>query len=230
VSHEASLLAASFLRGERAVAAWEAWHPAVDIEALPPESQALLPQLYRNLTNQGVEHPLLLRIAGVYRHAWYANQRLLACAVEAVRALGAAGIETQLVGGSALALTCYADSGARRLQAAELLVDGRAVLRAAIVLRRAGWRDTRGAAQGALRLAVRGRTLLRSDTRELLMLRRGPLPGGPERGHTLEVHGVEVRVPPLAVQLADARRRSAGRQADVWGRGDVFAAVCAVRR
>jgi hypothetical protein len=201
VSEHDLLLDAAFLRGDAARAAWDAWRADVDIEAVDGEVHAVLPQAYRNLTGQGFEDPLLTRMAGVYRHAWYANQRVLAAGARAIEALRSVGIDPLVSGGTALALTCYADVGARPLEAADLLVAPREVPRAVAMLERAGWRHTRGRVLGVLRLALRGRTLLRDEAGVPIALRWHRLSAAPAT--TVEFHATRVRVPSVAIQLAD---------------------------
>jgi hypothetical protein len=194
------LLDAAFLHGHAARTAWDAWRRDVDIEAVDGEVHALLPQVYRNLTGQGYEDPLLTRLAGVYRHAWYGNQRVLAAGARAVEVLRSAGIDPAVTGGMALALTCYADAGSRPLRAVELLVGPGEAVPALAALRSAGWRDTFG-------LRLWGRTRLRDEAGVPLRLHSRRLPGAPE---TVEFHATRVRVPPVEIQLADARARGEG--------------------
>lgn len=78
-AREHDLLQAAFLPDERALEAWEFWHRAVDWnEHVHPAEYRLLPQLFRNLGQWGVDHPLLQKFKGVARRAWTANQRELA--------------------------------------------------------------------------------------------------------------------------------------------------------
>lgn len=96
------LLKAAFAADETAAAAWRRWRDAVDWEAhLDHDAFRLLPRTYRNLRRLGVADPLLLRLRGIARQAWYANQRRLH---PTVQALTAAGVELLLVPPTAVLL------------------------------------------------------------------------------------------------------------------------------
>jgi hypothetical protein len=79
------LLQAIFLSGPAAISAWEQWHTHADFEALDWGSYQLLPLLYQNLIQLGVEHPWMPRMKGVQRLFWCKNQASLA-AFQAVAA------------------------------------------------------------------------------------------------------------------------------------------------
>jgi len=70
------LLRASLLKGKQATDAWEEWISTVDIDHLDLGSLRTLPLLYRNLHTQGVKHPLMSKLRGIYRLSWYKNQTL----------------------------------------------------------------------------------------------------------------------------------------------------------
>jgi len=76
---QADLLYAAFWQGPEAATAWQRWRDVVDWDGhIEPGAYALLPFIYRNLRGLQVSEPLLPRFKGVMRHAWLANQGLLA--------------------------------------------------------------------------------------------------------------------------------------------------------
>ena len=135
------LLRAATLRGEEARDAWERSRDfASDAARLDHASYRLLPQLYRNLLDAGVDDAQMSTLKGIYRHSWYCNQRLFHEAADVIRALTEAGIETIVLKGAALAVLYYRDPGARPMEDLDVLVPAAEAGRAMEVLREAGWR------------------------------------------------------------------------------------------
>jgi len=119
------LLRAALLNGRDAADAWKEWRSRVDIDdinLLDPGSYRLLPLLYRNLNNQGVEDPLMMRLKGVYRLTWYKNQMLFHAMANILRSFHDAGIETMVLKGAALTLLCYKDYGLRPMNDFDVLI------------------------------------------------------------------------------------------------------------
>jgi hypothetical protein len=116
------LLTACLASGAEARKAWEAWLPQVDIDRLDFGSSKLLPLLYRNLRAQGVEHPVVGRLKGVYRATWFRNQVLLKEASAVIPLFRGIGVESMILKGAALILTAYGDIGARAMEDVDLLV------------------------------------------------------------------------------------------------------------
>ncbi len=222
------LLAAAFLDGEPALGAWATWRRSVDIDLLPPPQQAVLPQLYRNLSAQGVEDPILERLRSPYRHTWVANQLLLQSTVAAIGALEREGVDACLVGDGALALTAYADLGARKIMLPEVLVPIRQSARALRAVGHAKWTAVGTHARRWLRPLVRGRQLLAGpDGQDLWLEWRPPAKPNLALGTPIEVplHGVPVRLPAMAAQLVVACRAASTDQPDVRDLADVLAAM-----
>ena len=71
------LLQACILKGRIAIAAWEEWKASVDIEVLDNSSNAMLCQLYHNLSANQVQDGHMGRLKGVYKRNWYHNQLLV---------------------------------------------------------------------------------------------------------------------------------------------------------
>ncbi|MEM6326131.1 MAG: nucleotidyltransferase family protein, partial [Bacteroidota bacterium] len=93
----------------------------------------------RRLVDRGIEADHLDRLKGVYRRSWYDNTMLLRGAVPALNALHAAGIETLLLKGSAVAAWLYDDLGLRPLLDVDVAVRAEHALDAAACLAEAGW-------------------------------------------------------------------------------------------
>jgi hypothetical protein len=113
---------------------WREWRERADVEALDPGSLRLLPTLCRRLVALRIDDPLLGRIRGLWRRAWYQNARRVVHLRELVEALRARGIESMLIKGLALALTVYRDLGERPMSDVDLLVPTGAASRALEVL------------------------------------------------------------------------------------------------
>lgn len=102
---QADLLRATFVADESAARAWRRWRDAIDWEGyLDRDDFRLLPRTYRNLSEQGVTDPLLPRLKGITRQAWFANQRRLRHFHPTLRALAAAGVELLVVPPTAVLL------------------------------------------------------------------------------------------------------------------------------
>jgi hypothetical protein len=133
------LLRASVLQGPAALEAWREWRESVDIEALDRASLRVLPQLYRNLVEHDVSDPWLGKLKGIYRYAWSRNQLMLGATVRVLTAFRAAGIETLVLKGVALAALHYRDRGARPMDDIDVLVPWRHAASAWRILECCGW-------------------------------------------------------------------------------------------
>jgi hypothetical protein len=133
------LLQAALLQGKNSIEAWERWKSSVDIEHLDIGSHRLLPHLYRNLHNQGVEDPLMGKFKGVYRRTWYDNQLLFHHVSTLLSSLRDAGIETIVLKGAALALLHYKDSGLRPMNDFDVMVHAEQTSAAIALMRELGW-------------------------------------------------------------------------------------------
>jgi hypothetical protein len=116
------LLRAAFLPGQEAIQAWGKWKSVVDVDDLDRGSSQLLPQLYRNLQNQGISHPLMMKFKGYYRYTWSKNLLLFQHVSSLLRSLHEVGIETLILDGAALALHSYQEYGLRPVDDFAILV------------------------------------------------------------------------------------------------------------
>lgn len=142
------LLQAALLQGNRSLNAWHLWKNTTDIEIdkLDFSSFRLLPQVYRNLCNQGLnDDPLIEKLKGIYRLHWYKNQRLFHHMASLLGSFHAVGIKTMILKGAALSLQYYRDYGLCGMGDFDVLVPTRKVLEAITLLKDLGW-TTRGIA------------------------------------------------------------------------------------
>ena len=70
------MLRACLIRDKEALIAWQTWRSRIDFDTLDPGSNRLLPLLYYNLSQLGLEDPLMKRMKGIYRYYWVQNQLL----------------------------------------------------------------------------------------------------------------------------------------------------------
>ena len=142
---------AALFQGEGSIHAWHLWKKGTDIETntLDLSSFRLLPQVYRNLCDQGLSDPLIEKLKGIYRLHWYKNQRLFHHMTPVLKSFHAAGIKTMILKGAALSLQYYRDYGLRAMGDFDVLVPTRQALEAIVLLKRMGW-TTRGIALEAL--------------------------------------------------------------------------------
>ena len=135
------VLRAALLQGKASVDAWEEWRARPDLDAhlTDPSSQHLLPLLYQNLRNQGVDDRLMGKLGGLQRRAWYRNELLFDKAADLLRAVGDAGIEALVLKGAALGLLYYGNHGLRPVDSFDVLVRSEQAEAAVHLLREMGW-------------------------------------------------------------------------------------------
>lgn len=140
------LAQAALLDGDSAIEAWRQWSArGYSIEHLDYGSYRLCALVFRNLTAAGVDDDRLATLRGVFRHAWYANQRLLHASALALRSLELAGVPTMLLKGAALVADDPTLAGVRPMDDVDLLVPDDRLSDAVHALGKVGWRarDTR---------------------------------------------------------------------------------------
>jgi hypothetical protein len=141
---QGDVLRAAFVVDETGVAAWRRWRDATDWEGqLDHDAFRLLPRIYGNLRRQGIADPLLPRLQGITRQAWYANQRRLRQFRPTLQALAAAGVEPLITPPTAVLL--HDATAVFAPQAAlSCAVRGAHVEAAIRCLRGSGWRTSVG--------------------------------------------------------------------------------------
>jgi hypothetical protein len=162
------LLRAALLEREPAVDAWERWKGLTGgIEQHDHASFRLLPLLYRKLSAYGVEEPQVERLKGVYRHAWYCNQRLFHEAEGVLQDFEQAGIPTILLKGAALTQLYYLDPGTRPMDDLDVLVPPERAEEAFHMLAANGWRRKTGVPFRTLRFSNHATGFVDGRGREL---------------------------------------------------------------
>lgn len=117
------LLEAGLHEGQRAIDAFTDWRSTVRLEDdFNAATVRLLPLVYHNMHQLGVDDPLMLRLKGVYRHSWYGTHRLLHAVAPLVAALDSAGIPVLLTKGVPLALSYYRNAALRPMADVDVVV------------------------------------------------------------------------------------------------------------
>jgi hypothetical protein len=139
-STESLLLRAATGDGRCACSAWAQWRRAGGrLDGLDSSVSRLLPMVYRTLEANQINDPDILRLRGVYRHAWVRNQRVLDRLGDALESLNRGGIPTMVLKGAAVSVTHHRDAGARRLDDVGVLVPPPEAEHALALLRADGW-------------------------------------------------------------------------------------------
>lgn len=130
---------AALLRGQKAVEAWSRWISSGDIDRIDTASFRLLPLVYVKLRAERIEDPVMDKLKGVYRHAWYKNRLLFRHMASVLRSLHDAGIQTLVLKGAPLVLSYYKDYGLRPMTDFDVLVHTDQALAAVHLLQQSGW-------------------------------------------------------------------------------------------
>jgi hypothetical protein len=133
------LLRAGLLEGERSASAWRLLRPSFDLDKLESSSYVLLPLVYRQLDQHGIEDPLLPKLRGIYRRTWYVNQLRLDRVKPALKAVHDSDVDPLVVGSWEFPICYYRDLGLRAVPELNLLVRPAHVGRASRALSEAGW-------------------------------------------------------------------------------------------
>ncbi|MCX6046614.1 MAG: nucleotidyltransferase family protein [Chloroflexi bacterium] len=134
------LLRAALMPGEAAQTAWRTWRSSADLDQLDHGSFRLLPLLYHNLQQLGIEDPWMNKLKGIYRQTWLKNQLVMQQLSELLHELHTAGMPTLLLKGAPLALLYYRELGLRQINDPDLLVPFGQVLPTVNFLAAHGWR------------------------------------------------------------------------------------------
>lgn len=197
------LLKAAFLPDERAAAAWEEARGSLDLETLREGTFGVMPLLYRRLSEERPNEPLLDRIKGTYRRTWYANNLLLEGVRPALGELQAAAVELLALDGAGLGPRYYGDIGLRKIPYVELLIRPSGILATKKALTAAGFAPYDGDGENVAPTAFlneREQTVVRSATVPLDLV----VPGAQPRSADPLWEGA------VAVKLADAELRTLG--------------------
>ena len=135
------LLRACLLTGDNALAAWQQWENVVGKRTLDLGSHRLLPLLYRNLHNHGVDESLTVNFKQEYFHTWSQNQFTFHRVAALIREFNRAGVDTMLLKGAALVILFYKDAGLRPMTDVDLLVRRHQAKRSIQLLTSLGWKS-----------------------------------------------------------------------------------------
>lgn len=112
----------------------------LDLDALRRGSLCVLPLVHERLTENGVEHPLVARLAGISRKIWYRHQLHLERLPSVTTALRQAGVRPILYDAAARAALYFRGPGVRSVPWLECLVAPSEAPAARAALLAAGWR------------------------------------------------------------------------------------------
>jgi len=115
------------------------WVADVDFDALDYSSFRLIPALFTKFLDDPLCEPYRGRMKGIYRYFQFRTSLLAADARRAVEALTAAGIETLLFKGIAIALKLHGNPALRPMGDVDILVRPKDVASAEKVLQELGW-------------------------------------------------------------------------------------------
>jgi hypothetical protein len=124
---------------EAAPRAWAAARRGMDFDRLDEGSHGVLPLVYRALERTGVQDPLLGRLKGIYRKAWFANQLLRDALRQPLGMLEHAGAEPLLVHDTAMMCAYYGETAMRRVPYLDVAVRAGTEDDAVRALERSGW-------------------------------------------------------------------------------------------
>lgn len=151
------LLRAALLDGDPALEAWTQWKAGGGLECIAPGSVVLLPIAYRNLAGCAVNDPVIDYARRLYQMTSLKNEQLLRGLSGLLESFEAAGIETLVMKGAALALRHYEDPGMRSMGDVDLLIRSDDVAGAVALLSDLGWRRTGNPPRNLTRTYLRAR-------------------------------------------------------------------------
>jgi hypothetical protein len=120
--HDALILHAALLDGDRALDAWHAWRRVVDQTKIDFTQLRLIPLLHHNLRRVGVGEEKLAQYRNDTLVFWIRNQRLFKFASAEIQHLAHARIETLILKGVPLANLYYPTPGLRPMSDVDLFV------------------------------------------------------------------------------------------------------------
>lgn len=136
------ILRASLLHGSECFNAWNILKSNIDVDNLDYQSQLLLPLLYRNLSSQKVEDPLLKKFKGIYRLTWTKNSLLFKKAENTLKSLWDSNIRIILLKSVPLISLYYKDKGLWPMGDIDILVKSNQVWKAVDYFEKSGWVPT----------------------------------------------------------------------------------------
>lgn len=146
------LQAAALDAPDTAIEAWRTWRRTAASWWLDPASQWWFPLVWWNLRSAPIDASDRAMLRQQYHDTWVRNQHLLALAARLIGELEAAGIETLLLKGAALAFAVYERTGLRPFGDVDVLVRPHHAEAARAILAARGWRPLRPVADSSLPL------------------------------------------------------------------------------
>lgn len=134
------LLRAALLQGDGAATAWIRWESEFGLDHADGATLNLVPQIYRNLIAQGVEPESLKHLKGIYRHQWAKSQSRLPSLAEVFGAMHRESVTCVMLGGLAMRMIYYPESGFRPFADADIWIPGGFAPMASNTLRNHGWK------------------------------------------------------------------------------------------
>jgi hypothetical protein len=118
---------------------WNEWKDRIDIENIESDAYPLLPLLYRNLLNSGINDHKITQLKGIYRRNWTKNQLFLSELTKICIGFSEANISYLILGDIAMNLSIYANLGDRMINNLELMIDLKNFDNSLRVLKELGW-------------------------------------------------------------------------------------------
>ncbi len=134
------LLRCALFEGAEGLSAWRRWCSDVGLGRVDPGSAQLLPLVYRNLVDQGVQDGGLVALKSAYTITWAQNQRVFRRLAATLRLFHSIRVEALVLKGAALIPLYYRDGGMRGMGDFDVLVRMDRFSEAAQALVEAGWR------------------------------------------------------------------------------------------
>ncbi|MGE0598727.1 MAG: nucleotidyltransferase family protein [Dehalococcoidia bacterium] len=142
---QAAALGAALLPRDGAVEAFGELRALTgDLDQTDAATFRMLPMVYRNLKQAGLEDHHLLTLKGIYRQSWYRNRLSVGSAMRAVAVLRANGVEPIALKGLGLIASAYHEAALRPMHDIDLLITPGSYRVAVDALLEAGWKPLRG--------------------------------------------------------------------------------------
>ncbi len=136
---ETHLLRAALLSGNPALASYAIWRDKLDFDALTLGSQRVLALLHKNLRALNIDVPLMGRLRGIARYAWFSNRNLIFAVTPLLEAFNKAGIQFAFLKGMAIVASIPDQMALRPMGDVDLLVRPSDAPAAMDILSDAGW-------------------------------------------------------------------------------------------
>ncbi len=138
-------LGSALLHGSEALEAWRLLQDRSNyLDQTDVATFRLLPLVYRNLRNNGLDDDALGMLGSVYRQSWYRTRLAIATGLKSIATLREKSIEPIALKGLGLSASVYSESAIRPMGDVDLLIQPHQLEAAVETLFAAGMRATRG--------------------------------------------------------------------------------------